>query len=190
MSEEPYFVEVDRIGCSSCGKGTTWTVIGPQGSQHSESWGSEEEAANFAECMNEAYANGRAASLSPKIPAAEPESRSCASGEESPVFSRSDIREMYENVKRRFSQREPFCDAWGEPLRVVFEVVLGPMDPSTAREIRMRNNLDFAAELRAAIDEVGRIPHLNPPCTRYKSERLAILRARLDQLEKKAEEKP
>lgn len=178
-------------------------------------------------------------------PAAEPEIRIGASGEESPVFSRSDIRKMYKNVERRFSQREPFFDAWREPLRVVFEIVLGLMDPSaTDAKWTVYPHLAYCngdrrfpagepghlccclntsqelSELCAAIDEVGRMPHqfhcsvrvtpatvnslvsedpeenpnntipVLPSCTCYKSQRLAILRARLAELEKKVEEKP
>lgn len=58
-SEEPYFVEVDENGCSKCGSGRMWRVIGPGDIGLSTSYGLMEDAEDLAEELNIAYANGR-----------------------------------------------------------------------------------------------------------------------------------
>ena len=56
--EEPYFVEVDENGCSHCGAGRTYTVIGPDGVAFGQSWESEDDASGMAEILNEAFYRG------------------------------------------------------------------------------------------------------------------------------------
>jgi hypothetical protein len=56
--DEPYFVEVDENGCTKCGAGRMWTVIGPDGDQHHTSFADEDDAAKLAEDLNDAYYKG------------------------------------------------------------------------------------------------------------------------------------
>lgn len=58
--EEPYFVEIDNIGCATCGARKTWGVVGPDGVMLSSTWEDEEQAAWIAEILNDAYAKGKA----------------------------------------------------------------------------------------------------------------------------------
>lgn len=56
--EDPYFIEVDSNGCSHCGAGRTWCVVGPDGMASSTSYEDEDEASKLAERLNEAYWHG------------------------------------------------------------------------------------------------------------------------------------
>lgn len=53
--DEPYFVEVGETGCSDCGAGRTYTVVGPDGVAIGQSWEEEDEAAEMASRLNEAF---------------------------------------------------------------------------------------------------------------------------------------
>jgi hypothetical protein len=55
----PYFVEVDKNGCSKCGHGREYTIIGPEDCALSVSWEDKEESARICEWLNEAYYHGR-----------------------------------------------------------------------------------------------------------------------------------
>lgn len=56
--DEPYFVAVGETGCSGCGAGRTYTVIGPDGVAIGPSWEEEDEAADHASRLNEAFYMG------------------------------------------------------------------------------------------------------------------------------------
>lgn len=56
--EDPYFTEVDNNGCSHCGSGRTWNVIGPDGVALSTSYEDEDAAIDLADMLNEAFARG------------------------------------------------------------------------------------------------------------------------------------
>lgn len=56
---EPYFIERDQAGCSKCGDGRSWAVICPDGSQLSQSWVDEDDAAYIAEILNDAFLWGQ-----------------------------------------------------------------------------------------------------------------------------------
>lgn len=58
MKENPYFIEVDTNGCSTCGHGRTWIVIGPDGYGGSASYEDEDDATSLADALNEAYWSG------------------------------------------------------------------------------------------------------------------------------------
>jgi hypothetical protein len=60
MDHEPYFIEVDKGGCSECGHGRFWRVVCPDDSMINATYENEEDAAKMAEMLNEAYAAGRA----------------------------------------------------------------------------------------------------------------------------------
>lgn len=68
QEEQPYFVEVDSNGCERCHSGKTWTVVGPDGDQQSQSFDNEEDAEYLADALNEAYALGT--DRQPSTPAA------------------------------------------------------------------------------------------------------------------------
>jgi len=57
--DEPYFVEVDDLGCSRCGHNRTWTIVGPDGTAVGQSWGDFHEASFIVDLANEAFANGK-----------------------------------------------------------------------------------------------------------------------------------
>jgi hypothetical protein len=59
MANEPYFVEVDQNGCERCGHGKTWTVVGPDGVAHSQSFDDVEDAESLADALNGAFFAGR-----------------------------------------------------------------------------------------------------------------------------------
>lgn len=61
--DEPYFIEVDSNGCPHCGAGRTWLIIEPDGLGGPVSYSDEEEAAEIAEMLNDAYARGRVAAV-------------------------------------------------------------------------------------------------------------------------------
>ncbi len=67
--EPPYFVEVDKNGCSACGHERSWTVVGPGDIAEGQSWLDEEEAARLCERMNAAYYAGRESALPRGLPA-------------------------------------------------------------------------------------------------------------------------
>ena len=62
--KEPYFVEVDNNGCTKCGVGRTWVVVGPDGCAGGTSYGLEEDAADLAEDLNIAFFRGQSGKLS------------------------------------------------------------------------------------------------------------------------------
>ncbi len=59
MPNDAYFIEVDTNGCPTCGKGKTWSVVGPNGMASSTSYEDEEDAQNQADQLNEAFWHGR-----------------------------------------------------------------------------------------------------------------------------------
>lgn len=66
VADEPYFLQVDVNGCDKCSAGRMWTVVGPSGAMFGQSWGDEEFVGDLVEWLNDAYANGRAASPAPE----------------------------------------------------------------------------------------------------------------------------
>lgn len=64
MSPPPvraYTVEIDSTapGCTQCGAGRMWWIVGPDGVAGSTSYGDEGVAADLAEQLNEAFNQGR-----------------------------------------------------------------------------------------------------------------------------------
>lgn len=59
IDDDPYFVEVDVNGCAHCKGGRMWTVIGPDTVACGISWEDVENAEDYAEACNDAYAHGR-----------------------------------------------------------------------------------------------------------------------------------
>lgn len=55
---DPYYIEIDTIGCHTCGLGKTWMVVGPDGCGGGTSYGDKDEAEEIADMLNEAYAKG------------------------------------------------------------------------------------------------------------------------------------
>lgn len=53
--DEPYIIEVSDLGCSQCGTGRTWWVIGPDG-ERPQTFDEEEDAQQLAHALNAAYA--------------------------------------------------------------------------------------------------------------------------------------
>ena len=54
----PYRTEIDEDGCERCGSSQTWTVVGPDETSESQSWGQFDDADHFADRMNAAYIQG------------------------------------------------------------------------------------------------------------------------------------
>ena len=57
--ELPYFVELDTLGCSKCGAGKMWRVVGPDGVSYSVTYADEEDADSLCDMLNDAYSAGR-----------------------------------------------------------------------------------------------------------------------------------
>jgi hypothetical protein len=51
MMDDLYFVQVQENGCAHCGAGRMWTIITPDGSEWSQSWGADEDG----ECPADAH---------------------------------------------------------------------------------------------------------------------------------------
>jgi hypothetical protein len=64
--DAPYFIEVDQNGCSKCGEGRSYRVIGPVRDE-STSYAEEEDAQAVADSLNEAYELGQQVSMSFKF---------------------------------------------------------------------------------------------------------------------------
>ncbi len=61
MDREPaYHIEVEQNGCSKCGSGRMWIVIGPDGYGGSETFTDADDAADLCEQLNGAYDAGLA----------------------------------------------------------------------------------------------------------------------------------
>jgi hypothetical protein len=55
---DAYKVEQEHPGCSKCGEGKTWVVIGPDGFAGGTSYGREEDAEEHADDMSRAFEAG------------------------------------------------------------------------------------------------------------------------------------
>jgi hypothetical protein len=55
----PYRVEQDNPGCSDCGHGATWWVVGPDDTASSTSYGDESEADSLKRALDSAFELGR-----------------------------------------------------------------------------------------------------------------------------------
>jgi hypothetical protein len=58
MCHQPYFIEVDQNGCTHCGSGRSWIVIGPDGVGGSTSYDDADTAQEVADALNQAFENG------------------------------------------------------------------------------------------------------------------------------------
>lgn len=58
-TEDPYFITVDTNGCGHCGEGRTWAIVGPDGAMGGTSFEDEDQAADLAELLNDAYWQGK-----------------------------------------------------------------------------------------------------------------------------------
>lgn len=54
----PYFIEVYTNGCSKCGEGRSWKVVGPYGVTGNFTYFVEENAQNIVDMLNDAYYKG------------------------------------------------------------------------------------------------------------------------------------
>ena len=61
IGRNPYKVEMDRSGCSKCGAGKLWMVVGPDGFSQSVLYGDRDEADHQAWILSKAYNLGLAA---------------------------------------------------------------------------------------------------------------------------------
>ena len=64
-SSEPFFIEVDDNGCKHCGRGRTYTIIGPNDVGLGTSYEDEEQASELCEMLNGAYYIGASNSPEP-----------------------------------------------------------------------------------------------------------------------------
>lgn len=58
---QAYRVEIDKEGCTKCGAGKIWVIIGPGEMGTGVGYGAEEEADDVAEDLNLAFEEGKKA---------------------------------------------------------------------------------------------------------------------------------
>ena len=112
---EPYFIEIAEAGCKTCQAGRQWDVIGPNGDAQSQTWGDEEEAQFFADCMNDAYASGRAALTSAVAP----------------TLTEEQLRELASYIALRLPEELPLRGNRSEAEKVVRRLIAAAL--STAQ---------------------------------------------------------
>lgn len=59
MSDTPYYVDVDEVGCEKCKHGMYFTIVfRPTETAEGISYGDEDEAQELADRLNDAYSKG------------------------------------------------------------------------------------------------------------------------------------
>lgn len=59
MYKEPYMVEAEGSGCSKCGAGRNWTIVGPSGIAYHTAFDNKQAAQDIADDFNIVYEKGR-----------------------------------------------------------------------------------------------------------------------------------